>query len=144
MKSSISKKLTSLSERLVELDRLLSEPSVVNDMDSYRKITREHSDIGPVVALFSEYQKSEADIDAATEMGKDPEMREFAEDEIMFFSVGVAGSTGCFSLGRQPSINLVTPGETHKIPASGRASLSSSTHYKLLKNLSDYLIHKNS
>jgi peptide chain release factor 1 len=82
MKDSISKKLTSLSERLVELDRLLAEPSVVNNMDSYRKITREHADIAPVVALFSEYQKSEADIAAAQEMGKDPEMREFAEEEI--------------------------------------------------------------
>jgi peptide chain release factor 1 len=82
MKDSISKKLTSLSERLVELDRLLAEPDVVSNMDSYRKITREHADITPVVALFSEYQKSEADIAAAQEMGKDPEMREFAEEEI--------------------------------------------------------------
>ena len=82
MKDSISKKLTSLSERLVELDRLLAEPSVVDNMDSYRKITREHADIAPVVALFSEYEKSEADIAAAQEMGKDPEMREFAEEEI--------------------------------------------------------------
>jgi peptide chain release factor 1 len=82
MKDSISRKLTSLSERLVELDRLLAEPDVVSNMDSYRKITREHSDITPVVALFAEYQKSEADIAAAQEMGKDPEMREFAEEEI--------------------------------------------------------------
>jgi peptide chain release factor 1 len=82
MKDSISKKLTSLSERLVELDRLLAEPDVVSNMDSYRKITREHSDITPIVALFAEYQKSEADIAAAQEMGKDPEMREFAEEEI--------------------------------------------------------------
>ncbi len=82
MKDSISKKLTSLSERLVELDRLLAEPDVVSNMDNYRKITREHADISPVVALFSEYQKSEADIAAAVEMGKDPEMREFSEEEI--------------------------------------------------------------
>jgi peptide chain release factor 1 len=82
MKDSISRKLTSLSERLVELDRLLAEPDVVSNMDSYRKITREHSDITPVVALFAEYQKSEADIAAAQEMGKDPDMREFAEEEI--------------------------------------------------------------
>ena len=58
MNESISKKLTSLGERLVELDRLLSEPSVVDDMDSYRKITREHAEIEPVVALFALHQKS--------------------------------------------------------------------------------------
>ena len=82
MKDSISRKLTSLSERLVELDRLLAEPDVVSNMDSYRKITREHADITPVVGLFAKYQKSEADIAAAQDMGKDPEMREFAEEEI--------------------------------------------------------------
>src|SRR5260221_14780836 len=82
MKESISKKLTSLAERLVELDRLLSEPGVVNDMDSYRKITREHAEIAPVVGLFAQYQKSEADIAAAQEMGSDPEMREFADEEV--------------------------------------------------------------
>ena len=86
MKPSIAKKLTSLSERLVELDRFLSDPGVVNDMDSYRKITREHAELSPVVALFYDYQKSEADIAAAMEMAADPEMRaqlgDFADDEI--------------------------------------------------------------
>jgi peptide chain release factor 1 len=55
---------------------------VVNDMDSYRKITREHSDISPVVALYADYRKGEDDIAAAQEMVSDPEMRAFAEDEI--------------------------------------------------------------
>ena len=86
MKPSIAKKLTSLSERLVELDRFLSDPGVVNDMDNYRKITREHAELSPVVALFYDYQKSEADIAAAMEMAADPEMRaqlgDFADDEI--------------------------------------------------------------
>jgi peptide chain release factor 1 len=82
MKESISNKLKSLSERLVELDRLLADPSVVNDMDSYRKITREHADISPVVALYADYRKTEADIVAAQEMATDPDMREFAEDEV--------------------------------------------------------------
>jgi peptide chain release factor 1 len=82
MKASISNKLRSLSERLVELDRLLADPAVVNDMDSYRKITREHADISPVVALYAEYRKTEDDIAAANEMAADPEMREFAEDEV--------------------------------------------------------------
>jgi len=82
MKPSIEKKLVSLVERLVELDRFLADPNVVNDMDSYRKITREHAELSPVVALFKDYRKSEADIAAAHEMAADPEMREFAEEEI--------------------------------------------------------------
>ena len=82
MKPSIEKKLVSLSERLIELDRFLADPKVVDDMDNYRKITREHSELTPVVALFKDYQKSEADITAAQEMAADPEMRDFADEEI--------------------------------------------------------------
>ncbi len=82
MKPSIEKNLASLAERLVELDRFLADPNVVNDMDSYRKITREHSELTPVVELFKEYRMSEADIAAAQEMATDPDMRDFAETEI--------------------------------------------------------------
>ncbi len=86
MKPSIASKLTSLVERLAELDRYLSDPAVVNDMDNYRKITREHAELSPVVALFNEYQKVESDITAAEEMAADPEMRaqlgSFADEEI--------------------------------------------------------------
>ncbi len=82
MKASIQQKLQSLSERLMELDRQLEDPNVVGNMDNYRKITKEHAEISPVVALFKDYRKSEDDVAAAMEMGKDPEMRDFAEDEI--------------------------------------------------------------
>jgi peptide chain release factor 1 len=82
MKSSINQKLSSLVDRLAEVDRLLADPSVVDDMDNYRKITREHAELSPVVALFNDYQKTEADIAAAQEMASDPEMREFADEEI--------------------------------------------------------------
>ncbi|MBL8523151.1 MAG: peptide chain release factor 1 [Betaproteobacteria bacterium] len=82
MKPSINQKLSSLVDRLAEVDRLLADPGVVDDMDNYRKITREHAELSPVVALFNDYQKVEADIAAAQEMANDPDMREFADDEI--------------------------------------------------------------
>ena len=82
MKESIKNKLASLVERLAELDRQLEDPTVVDNMDNYRKITRESAEIGPVVALYNEYQAIEKDIVAAEEMASDPEMRAFAEDEI--------------------------------------------------------------
>ncbi len=82
MKDSIHKKLQSLVDRLEELDRQLNDPTIVNDMDNYRKVTREHAEISPVVALFNEYKKTDADMATALEMGKDPEMRDFADEEI--------------------------------------------------------------
>jgi len=82
MKDSIQQKLQSLSDRLMELDRQLEDPNVVGNMDNYRKITKEHAEISPVVALYKDHRKSEDDVAAAMEMGKDPAMRDFAEDEI--------------------------------------------------------------
>ncbi len=82
MKASIQQKLLSLKDRLGELDKQLSSEAVTASMDNYRKLTREHAEISPVVALFQEYQTTEGDIAAAQEMSNDPDMREYAEAEI--------------------------------------------------------------
>ena len=50
-------------------------------MDNYRKLTREHSDIAMVVEQFGLYKQAEADAQAAEEMRKDPEMKDFADEE---------------------------------------------------------------
>ncbi len=81
MKGSIAAKLASLDSRLREIDVRLSDPEVVNDLDNYRKLSQERSEIEPVVALFADYRKVEADIAAAGDMAKDPEMKTFAEEE---------------------------------------------------------------
>jgi peptide chain release factor 1 len=76
-------KLDQLTERLEELDRLLMQEGVTADMDQYRKLTREHAELGPLVALYKEYVKAQADIAAAQEMLADPEMKEMAQEEII-------------------------------------------------------------
>ena len=45
MKSSIRQKLELLVDRLDEIDRMLSAPSTANDMDQFRKLSRERSEI---------------------------------------------------------------------------------------------------
>lgn len=82
MNKNIAAKLTRLRERLVELDRLLSSESVTSNLENYRKLSREHAEIAPVVALFSEYEKCESDIAVAQEMLADLSMREFGEAEL--------------------------------------------------------------
>lgn len=82
MKPSISTRLAQLSERLDEVNSLLSSEDATRDMDMFRRLNRERVDIEPVVDLFHNYQSCEADIAAAQEMESDPEMREFAETEI--------------------------------------------------------------
>ena len=82
MKPTIASKLAQLSARLEELNMLLSSEDVTRDMDNYRKLTREHAEIGPVVDLYAAYRKSERDVAAAAELAGDPEMRELAEAEV--------------------------------------------------------------
>ena len=75
-------KLDQLANRLVELDELLTHEGATANMDNYRKMTREHAEIGPLVALYRQYQEANGDIAAAQEMLADPEMKEFAQEEI--------------------------------------------------------------
>lgn len=82
MKPSILKKLSSLSDRLDELSRLMSTEGITDDMDNYLKITREHAEITPIVEQYHIYTQTEADIKEAHEMLSDPEMKAFAQDEI--------------------------------------------------------------
>ncbi len=81
MKSSIRNRLEQLARRLVEVDALLAEPEIANDMNRYRKMSRERSDLEPVVAAFAAYTGTEDDIQAAQDMMSDPEMRDMAEEE---------------------------------------------------------------
>ena len=82
MKKNIATKLAQLSERLLEVNQLLSTEEATRDMDAYRKLNRERAELEPVVTLFHAYQACEDDIAAAREMAEDPEMREFADAEI--------------------------------------------------------------
>ena len=82
MKPSIRAKLAQLSARLEEINRLLASEGATADMDAYRRLTREHAEIEPVVALYQEHEQGRHDLDTAQEMTQDPEMRDFAEGEI--------------------------------------------------------------
>ena len=82
MKDSIAGKLASLDARLKEIDARLADPEVVNDLDGYRKLTQERAEIHPVVEAYGAWRKAQDDVAAATEMARDPAMREFAEDEM--------------------------------------------------------------
>src|SRR5690606_17479742 len=82
MKTSMRSRLEQLAHRLIEIDALLAEPEIATDMDRFRKLSRERSEIEPVVEAFNAYRAAESDIQAAQEMLADPEMREMAEEEL--------------------------------------------------------------
>ncbi|GDX55675.1 peptide chain release factor 1 [Methylophilaceae bacterium] len=78
----MQKKLAALSDRIQELNGLLSSETITHDMDQYRKITKEHSDITPIVDEYLAYKKNEDNLNEAQAMLSDPEMKEFAQEEI--------------------------------------------------------------
>jgi peptide chain release factor 1 len=82
MKPSMITKLANLSERLDEIDRLMSSEGITDNMDNYRKLTREHAEITPIVEQYRAFEQAEADINEAQTMLNDPEMKAFAQEEI--------------------------------------------------------------
>jgi len=82
LKPSMLTKLDHLSERLVEINQLLMQEGSTANMDNYRKLNREHAELTPVVELYHRYQLAQQDINSALEMMSDPDMKEFAQEEI--------------------------------------------------------------
>ena len=82
MKASIRLKLEHLSDRLEEIDLMLAAENAAADMEQFRRLSRERAELEPVVARYGEYRKAEADIAEAELLLADPEMGEFAEEEM--------------------------------------------------------------
>ncbi|MEQ1556462.1 MAG: peptide chain release factor 1 [Gallionella sp.] len=82
MNPSIAAKLAQLAERLLEVNELLCTEQATKDMDAFRKLNRERAELEPVVELYHAYQACLDDIATAQEMAADPEMCDFAADEL--------------------------------------------------------------
>ena len=68
--------------RLHELDALLAAPDVVDSMERFRALSREHAEAGSLVEVFNRYLQREADLASAQGMLTDPEMAAMAQEEM--------------------------------------------------------------
>jgi peptide chain release factor 1 len=68
--------------RLQELDFHLSQPEVVNDMERFRELTREHAEVTEVHGVYQRFLQREQDLVQAREMVDDPEIAEMAKEEM--------------------------------------------------------------
>ena len=82
MKASLTAKLFQLAERLEEISQLLAREDATADLEKYRKLSREHAELTPVVALFQAYRKTETDAATAQTFLSDPDMKAFAQAEL--------------------------------------------------------------
>jgi peptide chain release factor 1 len=82
MKTSIAAKLDQARQRLEDIGALLSSENATRDLEQFRKLSREHAELEPVVELFNRYRDAEQHVAEAQELLDDPEMRSYAESEI--------------------------------------------------------------
>jgi len=75
-------KIEELERRFQELEALLSDPTVIANQPEFRKFSREHAELSPLVDVYRRYRKVMEEIDENRELLTDPEMKEMAADEL--------------------------------------------------------------
>ncbi|HEX9024725.1 MAG TPA: PCRF domain-containing protein, partial [Geobacteraceae bacterium] len=75
-------KIEELERRFQELESLLADPAVIGNQVEFRKLSREHAELGPLVDAYRRYVKVMAEIDGNRELLGDAEMKEMAEEEL--------------------------------------------------------------
>ncbi|WP_028587767.1 peptide chain release factor 1 [Desulfocurvus vexinensis] len=76
-------KLESIEKKYEELEAQLADPSVFDDQERYRKLTKTHADLGEIVRVFREYRTMDRNLAENREMfdDPDPEIRQMARAE---------------------------------------------------------------
>ena len=75
-------RLQNIETRYNELTELLSNPDVLSDIKKTTELSKEQSTLRENYEAYQEYKKVLANIEAAKEMVKDPDMAEFAREEL--------------------------------------------------------------
>ena len=78
----MKERLDIINERYNYLCEELLKPEIYNDYKKMQEVSKEKNAIEKTVETYKKYNSTLDDIEAAKEMAKDPEMREFAEEEL--------------------------------------------------------------
>ena len=75
-------RLEAIEKRFNEISDELSNPEVVSDIKKMTELSKEQRRLTPTVEIYKKYKEVLSDIETAKEMSKDPEMADFAKEEI--------------------------------------------------------------
>lgn len=78
-------RLQKVRERYQELTSLLGDPDVLANQERFRQLSKEHSDLTPLIRVFDVYRKEKnnlAGLKEITETSSDPEMKQLAYAEM--------------------------------------------------------------
>ena len=74
-------KLEELLKKYNELTGQISDPDVISDQNTWKKLMKEQSQMKDVVDKYVEYKKTKSDMDEAELLLEDPDMKEMASEE---------------------------------------------------------------
>ena len=75
-------RLKAIEEKYNELSEELSKPEILSNIKETLKLTKEQASLKDAYDAYQKYKKIESDLEEAKEMIKDPELGEFAKEEI--------------------------------------------------------------
>ena len=75
-------RLKAIEEKYNELSKELSKPEVLSDIKKTLELSKEQASLKDAYDAYQKYKKIESDLKEAKEMIKDPELGEFAKEEI--------------------------------------------------------------
>ncbi len=78
----MKEKLETMKARYEEIEQLMLDPEVTKDLKQLTKLSKEHASLKTVIDKYNEYENALSNIEEAKELLADPEMKEFAEEEI--------------------------------------------------------------
>ena len=79
----MKERLDIIKERFDYLNNELLKPEVYEDYKKMQEVLKEKNSIEKIVEAYKRFIAIDDDIEAAKEMAKDPEMKEFAEEELI-------------------------------------------------------------
>ena len=78
-------KLEKIAERCQEVERQIADPDIMKDINRYKQLMQEHSQLRETVDEFSRYKQIVREVEDAKDMleaEEDPEMHEMAREEL--------------------------------------------------------------
>jgi peptide chain release factor 1 len=82
-------KLTGVEDRFLEVEKLLSDPIIVQDREAYQKYSREHADLNKIVSVFKKYKQTVNELNESKDLlkDKDPAIIDMAREEVALLTI---------------------------------------------------------
>ena len=78
----MTEKLVKIIAAFEDIQDKMGDPAILSDQKEYNRLAKEYANQAPLVKMAREYVQAKEDLAAAKELLGDPEMKDFAQEEI--------------------------------------------------------------